>query len=160
MKKLLLILVLGLLLSGCKEAETFETIGDLDMAPAVQENGELIVSVPDPAQVMQGETGTLYLCQGYMLSVEIFAAGDLNGTVQTLTGYEMDDLTVISTAAGNRNRYEWVWTAVGEGGDWVGRAMVLDDGAWHYCVTMQYQAEEAAGMEQTWQEITDSVRIA
>ncbi len=159
MKKLVMVWVLGLLLCGCNAQETFETLGDVDMAPAVQENGELIVSVPDPAEIIQGESGTMYLCEDYTLTVEILSAGDLSGTVQTLTGYEMDDLTVISTAAENRKRYEWVWTAAGEGGDWIGRAMVLDDGSCHYCVTMQYQAAAAAGMEQIWQEITDSVRI-
>ncbi len=159
MKKWCLILVLGLLLTGCSSAQTFETLGDIDMAPAVQQKGELIVSVPDPAEVVQGESGTLYLCRDYSLTVEVLSAGDLNGTVQKLTGFGMDDLTVISTAAGDTSRYECVWTAVGEGGDWVGRTLVLDDGKCHYCVSMQYSATEAAGMPETWQEITDSIRI-
>ncbi len=159
MRKCCWILVFGLLLSGCASAQTFETLGDVDMAPAVQEKQELVVSIPDPAEVMQGASGTLYLCDDYTLAVEVLSAGDLNGTMQNLTGFGVDDLTVISTAAGDFSRYECVWTAAGEGGDWVGRSVVLDDGVHHYCITMNYSAADAAGMQEVWTEITDSVRI-
>ncbi len=159
MKKICWILVLMLLLSGCRAAETFETLGDVDMAPAVQQRQELVVSIPDPAEVLQSDSGTLYLCQDYSLTVEVLSAGDLNATMKNLTGYGTDALTVISTAAGDCSRYECVWTAAGEGGDWVGRSLVLDDGTFHYCITMQYSAAQAAGMQETWKEITDSVSI-
>ncbi len=159
MKKWLVVLLFGALLSGCAAEETFETIGDLDMAPAVQQERDLVVSIPDPAEVMQGASGTLYLCEDYTLAVEVMTAGDLSSTMRNLTGFGTDDLTVITTASGDYSRYECVWTAAGEGGDWVGRTLVLDDGAHHYCVTMQYSAADANGLQETWQEITDSVRI-
>ncbi len=152
-------LVLLLSLSGCAATDTFETLGDVDAAPAVQQGQDMIVSVPDPAEVMQGDYGTMYLCDDYTVTVQVKNAGDLNGTVKALSGFGTDELTVISTAAGEMSRYECVWTAAGEGGDCVGRALVLDDGAFHYCITMEYGAENAVSMEEVWQEITDSVVI-
>ncbi len=159
MKKICWIMLLSVLLCGCAAEETFETLGDVNAVPAVKEEQDLVVSIPDPAEIMQGASGTLYLCQDYTLSVEVFSAGDLNSTMKNLTGFGTDDLTVITTASGDYSRYECVWTAAGEGGDWVGRTLVLDDGAWHYCVTMQYCAADASGMQDTWQEIIGSVRV-
>lgn len=159
MRKICCILVLVLLLSGCAAEETFETLGDVDMAPVVQQARQLQVTIPETAEILQGSSGTLYLCDGYTLTVEVLSAGNISGTMQTLTGFGTDDLTVIETAAGGYSRYECVWTAAGEGGDTLGRVMVLDDGAFHYCVAMHYSAEDASGMQEVWKEIADSVTL-
>lgn len=160
MKKCCLILMAALLLSGCAAAETFETLGDIDMSPVLREERSVLLTVPQEAQILQGDTGTIYLCDGYEVTVEVLSGGDLNGTLQNLTGFGTDDLTVIETAAADVGRYECVWTAAGEGGDVVGRVVVLDDGAYHYCVTVQSGAEDALSLQETWQEIFDSFRLA
>lgn len=160
MKKLVWMLLLALMLSGCAPAETFETLGDVDMAPVIRQERSLELALPEGAEVIQGAEGTLYLCDGYSLTVEVRSAGDLGSTMRNLTGFGTDALTVIETAAGDASRYECVWTAAGEGGDTVGRAMVLDDGAYHYCVTIQYSAGDASRMQEVWKEITDSVALS
>lgn len=159
MKIMCWILALVLVLSGCSAAETFETVGDVDMTPVAAESRQLGLTVPEQAVALQGDSGTLYLCDGYTLTAQVLASGDLSGTVQTLTGFGSESLTVIETAVGDMRRYECVWTGAGEGGDTVGRVLVLDDGRYHYCVTMEYAASDAAAMQTTWTEIAQSVRI-
>lgn len=159
MKKCCLILVFALVLTGCAAAPTFETLGDVNAAPAIREEREVRVSVPEGAQALRGATGTIYLCEGYEVTVEVLSGGNLSGTFESLTGFGTDDLTVIETAAGEVSRYECVWSAAGEGGDTVGRAVVLDDGIYHYCVTVSANADDAPALQETWKEIFDSFRL-
>ena len=159
MKKCCLILVCALLLCGCSSADTFETVAD-DYAQSVMlEERTVILDVDEDAMVLQGDTGTIYLCDGYEVTVEILSAGNLGGTFQSLTGFGVDDLTVIQTAASDAARYECVWSAVGEGGDVVGHAVVLDDGLHHYCVTAVAAAEDAAALQETWNELFRSFTL-
>ena len=160
MKKYCLILALLMLLTGCSAAETYETLGDIDMTPVLQEERNVVVTVEEGAQQIRGESGTIYLCDGYTVTVEVLTGGNISATFQSLTGFGVDDLTVIETSVGDVGRFECVWTAAGEGGDSIGRAAVLDDGAYHYCITVQSAANDAAALQMTWQEIFDSFRLA
>lgn len=160
MKKCCLILVLSLFLCGCGAAETMETVGDDYVQSVMQSAKNILLTVDDEATVFQGETGTIYLCDGYEVTVEILSAGNLNGTFQTLTGFGADELTVIETAASQLSRYECVWSAAGEAGDVVGRAVILDDGLYHYCVTVLADADDAQALKNTWEEIFDSFMLS
>lgn len=75
--------------------------------------------------------------------LETLASGDLNATVQTLSGYEKDQLTVLETQQGDENRYDFVWATTGEEGQRLGRAVILDDGDYHYCLSVLRDAGEA-----------------
>ena len=158
MKKLCVILGLLLLLTGCSAAETFETIADAYGQQDLPEAKQVQLSIPKDAQPVVGSSGTLYLCDGYEITVQTMLGGNINETLRQLTGFESDDLTVMETAQMGQNRYECVWTAAGEGGDMVGRAVVLDDGCYHYCVTVMGNAENARQLQETFQQILTEVR--
>lgn len=162
MKKLCLLLGCVLFLSGCGAAETFETIGDVYAGQETAQPRQVLLEIPDEAaaQAIQSEDGTLYLCDGYEITLQIMAAGDLNRTMRSLTGFGSDALTMIETGLTEAARYECVWTAAGEGGDMVGRAVVLDDGAYHYCVTVMAGAEEAGSLRDTWQTLLNTFALA
>lgn len=160
MKKLCLILVFSLLLTGCSAEQTMETIADDHLQSVMQEQREVILELDEAAVALQGETGTMYLCDGYEVSVEIYAAGNLNETFHTITGFGCDELTVLETAAAGAARYECVWTAVGEAGDLVCRAAVLDDGVHHYCVTATAAAENGQVLQEVWEVIFESFALA
>lgn len=160
MKKICLILVFSLLLAGCGAEQTMETIADDHLQSVMQEQREVILELDEAAVALQGETGTMYLCDGYEVSVEIYAAGNLNATFQTITGFGCDELTVLETAAAGAARYECVWTAVGEAGDLVCRAAVLDDGVHHYCVTATAAAENGQVLQEVWEVIFESFALA
>lgn len=159
MKKWIFILLMVPLLCGCSAGETFETVGDLYAEPVMQEQRDIFVAVPENAVAIQGDTGTIYLCDGYEVTVEILSAGNVSGTFQTLTGFGIDDLTVMETAASDTARYECVWASAGEDGDLVGRAVILDDGIHHYCVTVLADADAAYALQQTVEAILDSVQL-
>lgn len=159
MKKLCFLLVFVLLLAGCQAAPTFETMEDV-YAPQPQSTPrQVALDMPENVQTIVGDSGKLYLCEGYDITVETFASGDLNSTVQLLTGFAPDALTMLQTAASGVRRYECVWTAAGENGDTVGRAVVLDDGQYHYCVTVMSDADTAGEQAGAWQELLSSVKL-
>ena len=160
MRKCLLILILCGLLCGCSARETFETVEDEYVQSAMQPQKDILLEVDGDAVALQGDQGTIYLCDGYEVTVEVLSAGNLDGTVQTLTGFSMDALTVVETAAVDAARYECVWSSAGEEGDMVGRAVILDDGCFHYCVTVLADAGDAYSLQDTWQAIFDSFSIA
>lgn len=159
MKKAVSIVLCGLLLCGCSASETFETLGDEYVQSAAQQQKTVLLTVEEGAVTLSNETGTIYLCDGYQVTVEVFSAGNLSGTLETLTGFGADDLTVMETAASGLARYECVWVAAGEGGDQVGRAVVLDDGIYHYCVTFSASAEDAPALQLTWQQILSTFNV-
>ena len=65
----------------------------------------------------------------------------------------------METDGNGQKRYDWVWSAAGEGGDVVGRAAVIDDGKYHYCVTLQTDAAMAGDLEEAWSGVLDSFQV-
>ena len=161
MKKMVAILLIVLMLSGCA-VQTFEKVEDDNDITAMAEPATLLVDLPEDAAVpaMQGATGSLYFCDGYDIMVEIMASGNLNDTLQSLTGFGQDELEMIRTRRCGVDCYEGAWSAAGEAGDHVGRVLVLDDGKFHYCVTVLTLAEDAGSCAEDWKEILDSVALA
>ncbi len=163
MKKLIFALSVLLLLTGCGAQETFETVSDQNMQPVMATLQQLTLALPEEAAapaMESPEQGKLYICDGYTLTVQTMASGDLDQTLQQLTGFTRDQLTVMETEQGDVRRIQCVWTAVGEGGDCVGRALVLDDGNYHYAVTVMAQSEMAGQLTGQWQEILDSATLS
>ena len=159
MKKLCILLVFVLLLAGCQAAPTFETVDDVYAPQPQSAPREIALALPEDVQTIAGSSGKLYLCDGFDVTVETVAAGDLNKTLQMLTGFAPDALTMLQTAVSGMQRYECAWTAAGENGDTVGRAVVLDDGRYHYCVTVMGQADMAGELSADWQELLNSVYL-
>ena len=161
MKRLFAMILLPVFLMGCSAAPVFESVEDV-YAPVLPDPGELQVAVPDDATVLTsgGEGGdTLYFCSGYTMTVQILEGGDLNRSVETLTGYSRDSLTVMQTVRDGVACYSCVWTSAGEGGDQVGRLVLLDDGAYHYAVSVMAPAAEAGALTETWDDILNRVTL-
>ena len=154
MKKVWLIFVLMLVLSGFRAEETFETVQDSYEQMAISQKA-LTFTVPADAatQVFHSENGSLYFCDGYEIVVQTLAGGDLDRTLRSLTGFGRDNLTVVEMMTGNCMRYECAWVAAGEGGDQVGRTAILDDGQYHYCLSVLTSADDAGSLQESWKEI-------
>lgn len=138
MKKWWIILTLPLLLAGCGGKETMETVADDIIAPVMAAPREISVELPDGAvaPVLDSEGQQVYLCDGYEIIIETRAAGDLGATIREMSGYDRDELTVMSLQEGEDTRHEFVWTSAGEEGERIGRGVVLDDGRYHYCMSV------------------------
>ena len=154
--------VLLLALNGCAAQETFETVSDEAISPVMSQPKQIYVELPGEAAspAVESDSGRLYLCGDYEISVQILDGGDLNSTVRTLTGYEKEDLTVIETMKNNLDCFEFVWVSAGETGDQVGQATILDDGSYHYCLMVLGDAETASGHQVFWDQMFQSFRLS
>jgi hypothetical protein len=108
------------------------------------------------APVLENEEQQVYLGEGYELMLQTCPAGDLSGTVRNITGYEKDKLTLIQTQWQDVTRYDFVWVSAGEAGERLGRGTILDDGAYHYCLTLLRDAS----CEGEWEPVFASFNIA
>lgn len=137
MKRWIGICLLALLLCGCRAEETLETVDDEWVAPVMAQPREISVRLPEDTvmPVLEQDGRRLHMGQGYEIMLETMASGDLNATVRALSGYEKEQLTILATRQENADRYDFVWTTTGEQGERLGRAVILDDGNYHYCMS-------------------------
>ena len=162
MKKLCVLMTIVLLLCGCGKEETFETVADEMVKQVIAQPREINLTLPEETLLpaMESEGRTLYLCNGYDVAVQTFAGGNLDATVRELSGFGSDDLTIMETKSGEYKCYEFVWTAATDLGEQVGRAMILDDGTYHYTVTTAAPAEKAENYQEMWNGIFESVCLS
>ena len=161
-KKCLLLAGLMLLLTGCGSQETFEMVTDDYVQPVMAQMQQIVVSLPVDAsvEVLESDTqGTIYLCDGYTVTVHTTEAGDLAKTLYTATGFSEEDLQTIQTQYGSVSRTDSVWTAAGETEEQVGRIAVLDDGSYHYVLTCMTDASKMEQLQPVWGELFDSFRL-
>ena len=162
MKKILAVLMLALLLCGCAAQETFETVEDLIPVQPVAAPQQFYTSLPEEAAspTFQAEdSGELYVCQGYTISKQITDSGDLEKTLMHLSGKKAEELQLIKTQQETCDRYDFVWTATGEEGLQLGRACILDDGNFHYALSVMAEEETAGELQQTMQDMFDSCKL-
>lgn len=162
MKKWWMCLCVVFFLTGCAAAETFETVADDILQPVMAPAGEIVLTLPESASAqtaLGGDGDKLYFCDGYTVTVQTMDRGDLDRTTKTLCGFGADSLNIVETVNDGCKRWDWVWTAAGEGGDAVGRAAVIDDGNYHYCVTIMADAGKAGQLEAEWSALLRSFSV-
>lgn len=150
-----------MLLAGCATARTMETVADEWAVPVMAQPRQIEVKLPGEASVgtMESDAGRLYMGDGYEIAVQTMAAGDLDATVRSISGFSRDDLTLMQTQAGDCKRYEFVWAAAGEQGQRTGHAVILDDGDYHYCLSVLRDAEGAEESQIIWSEVFHSFSL-
>lgn len=162
MKKVVVFLLLAVFLAGCGAEPTYETITDSIPIEPVAVQQQFYVSLPQEAAAPTFEDGSdaeLYVCQGYTISKQVLESGDLDKTLQTLTGYSREELELIKTRQGSADRYDFVWTATGEEGLQLGRACILDDGNYHYTLSALAEEAMAGNLQSTFREMFDSCTL-
>lgn len=160
MKKLWLVLAILVLLSGCGGKETLETVAD-DMAePVMAAPKEIYVALPEEAEetVLEGVSGNLYLGRDYTIAVETVDGGDLDKTLYAMTGFHPEELTILTTTQGNVTRRDFVWACTGENGEQLGRGVILDDGSYHYCLSVLRPAA-AETSQIIWEDVYQSFSL-
>jgi len=152
MRKLWGFLLLVLCLTGCADKAVFETVDDAVVVSAISEPREVRLALPEETVLPAMETGngTLYLCGDYDVMCQTLESGDLSGSIRYISGHEIDDLTVITTARDDLDCYEFVWTTASEGGEQVCRGMILDDGDYHYILTAMSDADLVHEYQEIW----------
>ena len=161
MRKWVCVLLMLFLLTGCGKEETLETVSDAYVEPASVQPGKISVELPDDvvAPVMDSTSEQVYLCSGYEIIIETKEGGDLNDTVQTICGYDKKDVTMMTTQDGDAQRHEFVWASAGEEGERIGRAVILDDGNYHYCMSILRDADTTEGSQIVWSNVFNSFHL-
>lgn len=161
MRKIVGALVLVLLLCGCGAEETMETLADELEQPVMAQPKSICVQLPGEAALpaMESDNGRIYVCRDYEIVLQTVEAGDLNGTIQEISGRLPEDLTVVQTEQEGATRYDFVWASAGEGGDQLGQAVILDDGNYHYTMTVTRKADSTASSQVVWSQVFDSFSL-
>ena len=133
------------MLNGCS-AETVEPLLDVYGSGNGMQPAQMRIELPNDTavSVMKGDTGTLYYGDHYAVSVETYPSGNISNTLYQITGHDMEELTVLELADDMGNSYRCGWSAAGEEGEQVGQCVVIDDGCYHYCLTIVTDADYAA----------------
>lgn len=160
MKNVWTILPLVLLLHGCGTQETVETVADEWAQPVMASPRSISVELPPEAAapVLESDLQQVYLCEDYEIMLETLTSGDLRATIKQISGCDQDTVTLMQTASDNVQRYEFVWAAAGEDGDRLGRAAILDDGQYHYCLSVLRDANSEK-TKNMWNEVFRSFRL-
>ena len=143
MKKLVIVILGALFLAGCAQAEVAETVADVLEEPVLAAPREIRLELPGEAVAcaMESDSGRLYLGDGYEVMVQTLSGGDLDATIREITGFSKEDITLVQTRREAPTRWEFAWAAAGEGGERVGRGVILDDGNYHYCLSVLQDAD-------------------
>lgn len=161
MRVLLVCLLAGLLLCGCGAAETMETVADEWIIPVAAKPREISLELPGEALAcaMESDSGRLYYGDSYEVSVQTLSSGDLDATLGEITGFPREELTVMQTRTGDVKRWEFAWAAAGEKGERIGRGVIMDDGEYHYCLTVLQDAD-VDDCQIVWSEVFRSFDLA
>lgn len=156
------ILMIALLLCGCSAEQTFETVEDEFVIQASAQPREILLTLPEETLLpaMETDEGTLYLCDGYDVAVQTLSGGNLDATVRQICGFGSEDVTIMETSAGEYTCYEFVWSAATDLGEQVGRAMILDDGHYHYVLTAATPAKHAQEYQEIWNGLFETFTVS
>ena len=153
--------LLACLLTGCGGEATFETVGDEQvMSTAVPKVIQVDLPEETVLPVMTTDTGELYICKDFEVSIQTLPGGDLNATIQTLCGFDAEGVDLVETAVDGMTRYDFVWSSAGETGDQVGRSAVLSDGVYHYCVTAMAPADRGEDYWEIWNGMFETITLS
>ena len=143
-----LILLFCATLCACSGVETFEIVSDVIVGDQLPEPAKVTVRIPDDAAlaVMNSSDGRSYEGDGYQIIIQTYAAGDLNQTLRHITGYNGNQLNLMEVTTENCSKYLCAWSSVSEAGELVGRCAVLDDGRYHYCLSVLVDAQMSGEM--------------
>ena len=152
----------ALALAGCsaQEKPVFETVGGVSAEqPELPAAGKIELELPEQAaaQTMDTDEEQIYTWESYELRTMTQPSGDIAATMERLTGMNAESLTVMKQESDGMSIYQTVWSSTTEDGVRCGRAMVADDGSYHYCVSLTNP--EDVNARQVYQSVTDSFRV-
>lgn len=162
MKVIVTLFLALLMLTGCTAAQVYETVTDEPVAAVSAQPREIRFDLAQEPilPAMESGSGQLYLCGDFDVMVQTLDSGDLKDSVYRISGFTPEELTLIQTASGDVDKYEFVWTSVTEEGHQIGRATILDDGNYHYALSATVDAELIQEYQEIWNGIFESFELA
>ena len=161
MKRLCWIFLLVFLLCGCTSQKEFETLSD-DVQYSLVEPSDIILDLPEKVAVSvfgDGDGNEIYIANDYTVETYLLPSGDMDKTVLEVTGFLKKDIQIMETESDGIKRYECVWTSAGEGELQACRATILDDGNYHYVLTVVGDQAAASKCSEEWKQIFKSYML-
>ena len=162
MKRILCLVLFAVLLTGCGAEPTFETVADVPVQSVSAPVRQIFLDLPANTQMQTmgaDSEDKLYLCDGFTVSVQTMDAGDLDRTLRAATGYGKEELTLMQTETADGKCYRCVWAAAGEGQTQVGKTCIVDDGSYHYVLTVMVPEQDAGRLAEQVQSVLDSFQV-
>ena len=161
MKLVAMIVSVLLLFCGCAAEETYETVMDVWEEVPAPEAKSICVDLPGESAmpVMESDGGRVYVSSDHEIYVQTMPGGDIGATIEEMSGHPQESLTVLSTMQDDAMRYDFVWATAGEGGDLLGRGIILDDGSYHYTMTVLRDADTVQSSTVVWDAVFSSFRL-
>lgn len=163
MRRLLLVCLTVLLLTGCSQPESYETVMDQVLTPVQHRPMQPVMELPGDAveQVFsENSDRKVYFCDGFTLTLDTYPSGDLEKTLRQTTGFPKEQLDLIATEKAGIKHYVCAWSAAGEEAELICRMCLLDDGNYHYVLTAVAPAEQAGELVQgVWKQVFASFRL-
>lgn len=163
MKKCVVWVMAALLLTGCAAEPVYETIGDVwANSEPVSAPGMIEFAMPDGAQmeVLEESASRCYTVGEWEIWTQVCPGGDIRSTMAQVTGIGADALTIVTRQMQGMACYETAWSTTGEDGMKVGRTAVMDDGNYHYCVSVTVPETDANEVAEFYGQILDSVTVS
>ena len=157
-----LTVALVLMLSGCARQTEYETVTDVWQEQEMPAPRVISVDLPGEAALpaMESDSGRAYLCNDYEIYIQTMPAGDVGATVEAMSGFAKDKLTIVQTQQEDGDRYEFVWASTGEQGDYLGRGVILDDGNYHYTMAVLRNTQTTQASSVVWDGVFSSFCIS
>lgn len=162
MKKFCFAILCVFMLSGCSSVETMETIRDDEAFPVMGEAAKVHLSIPEieNAQVVEDGAGSkIYLFNDFCVTVQTLDGGNMEKTLELVSGFDAGKLTLLKTEQDDCLQFRCAWSSTGEQEDLLCRAVVVDDGRYHYAVTVMADSSEIAEQPELW-DILDTVKLS
>ena len=123
------------LLTGCAAQPVWETVEDNVELVTQQANYDVLLPMPEQAEVIGTHNGdTLYQMGSMEVLTTMFYAADYQSAVKHLSGFEAENLNILQTSRFDMPEYQFVWCSQSEEGGMVYRADLLMDGMSCYAV--------------------------
>ena len=158
MKILLVVCVLAVLLTGCGAEPVWETVADEWQVPVMAQAQKIWLQLPENAamETFGGQDGSqLYVCGDMTVCVQTLAGGDLDRTLRQTTGFGKEAVSLMQWG----NTYECAWIAAGETELQVGRTRILEEGDYHYAVSVSVPETQAGQLQGQVRQVLDSMML-
>ena len=154
-------IVFALMLAGCSARPVYETIGNACQGFADTEPMNIQMWLPQEAILEASESNgeSRYICGNWEIWTVICPGGDLNQTLETMSGMDPQYMTVMSRKMGEYTCHETVWSTTGESGTMICHGAVLEDGNHHYCIGLVSSEAESAEAKAVFDQILESVSL-
>ena len=161
MRYVCLLLTLVSVLCACSAQKEFETLSDqIQYQEPIP--SEVILELPKDiaVSVFSDDNGNmLYISDDYTVETYLMPSGNMDKTILEVTGFHKEDMRIVETETDGVKRYECVWSSVGEGALQNCRTTILDDGDFHYVLTVIGDQSAASKYSDEWLQIFKSYRL-